>query len=68
MQEYLKQTGAQVTGILIAALGAAAITFGQSLLASGGACPAPALTPVETGLLGGAIKTALSALAWSKTA
>lgn len=66
MKEYIRQTGAQITGILIAALGAAAISFGQSLLASNGVCPAPALDPVETGLLGGAIKTALAGLTLGK--
>jgi hypothetical protein len=65
VKDYLKQTAAQLTGILIAAIGAGAIAFGQSLLAVNGACPAPVLTPVETGLLGGAIKTALSAISLS---
>ena len=62
VKDYLKQTSAQVIGILLAALAAGLISAAQSLLASGGVCPAPALSPVETGFLGGALKMAFTPL------
>lgn len=58
---FLKSVGSQVTAILIAALGAAAITFFQSLATQTGACPVPAADPTQAGVLGAAIKSVHSA-------
>lgn len=59
---FMKSIAAQVAAIVIAALGAAAITFLQSIAAQTGACPVPAADPTQAGVLGAAFKTAHSML------
>lgn len=67
MKEYLKSVGTQATAILIAAAGAAAFTFFQSVASSTGVCPEPAVSVTETGILGGVFKAAHSAFLFAKT-
>lgn len=65
-QPFLKSVASQVTAILIAALGAAAITFLQALAAQSGACPMPVTDPTQAGVLGAAIKSAHSAFTMNR--
>ena len=58
---FSRSVASQVTAILIAALGAAAITFFQSLATASGACPLPVGDPAQAGALGAAIKSAHTA-------
>jgi hypothetical protein len=60
-QTFFKSVGAQITAILITALGAAAFTFLQSIAVSTGACPVGNPDPAQAGMLGAVIKSAHSA-------
>lgn len=62
MKDYLKGVATQATAILLAAAGAAAFAFFQSMAASYGVCPAPAVDPVEVGGLGALFKSIHTAL------
>lgn len=59
---YLKGVATQATAILLAALGAGAIAFFQSLASQAGACPTPTMAPEEAGALGALFKAAHTAL------
>lgn len=56
MKQYLKGVATQATAILLAALGAAAFAFFQSMAASTGVCPAPVSNPAEIGAMGAMFK------------
>lgn len=62
MKKYMQSVGTQVTAILLAAAGAAMLTFFQNLAAStGGICPIPS-DPAEAGALGALLKGMHSAI------
>lgn len=62
MKDYMRAVGTQVTAIILAALGAAALTFFQTLAASTGAmCPLPS-DPAEAASLGALLKGIHTAL------
>lgn len=56
MKEILQGTAKQLIPIFLAAVGAGAIAFAQSFFSHAGLCPAPSLTPEQTGLLGASLK------------
>ena len=62
MKQYMQGVATQATAILLAALGAAAFAFFQSLAATTGVCPSPASDPAQIGALGAAFKGIHSAL------
>ena len=62
MKDYFKGVASQATAILLAAAGAAAFAFFQSMAASYGVCPAPAVDPVEVGGMGALFKGIHTAL------
>lgn len=59
---FLRGVATQATAILLAALGAGAIAFIQSIAIQTGACVPPAVTPEEAGALGGLFKAVHTAL------
>lgn len=63
---FIKSVASQVTAIIIAALGAAAIAFLQSLAAQTGACSVPAADPSQAGVIGAMLKSAHSALTMNR--
>lgn len=56
MKEYWKSVAAQATAIVLAAAGAGAFAFFQSLAASNGLCPEGVSDPKEIGALGAGFK------------
>jgi len=64
MNNYLKSVATQATAILLAALGAAAFAFFQSMAASSGVCPPPLSSPEDVGVLGATFKAIHTALIW----
>lgn len=66
MKPYLKGVAVQATAIILAALGAALITFIQSIVSKTGLCPEIPTSPTEAGLLGGILKTVHTAFISSK--
>jgi hypothetical protein len=62
MKEYAKGIATQFTSILLAAAGAAAIAFIQSLLAASGDCSIPQVVPQDVGLMGALLKGSHSAV------
>ena len=56
MKDFWKSVGVQATSILLAALGAAAFSFFQSVAVSTGVCPSQVSNPTEVGLMGGIFK------------
>lgn len=67
MKQYLKSVSSQATAIIIAAAGAALITFLQSIVASTGACDPIPVKPEEAGALGAMFKGTHSAFTVAKT-
>lgn len=60
---FLRQISAQATSILLAAAGAALLTFIQSVATLSGACDVPTALPEQAGALGAGLKTIHSAFA-----
>ncbi len=56
MKQYFKSVATQFTAIALAALGAAAIAFIQSIAVQTGACTTDTITVTEVGVLGGMFK------------
>lgn len=71
MNTYWQNVAAQATAILLAALGAAFITFLQTIIAQMGSIDATNVSPETAGALGAAFKATHSALTtntWLKAA
>jgi len=62
-QSFLRQIGAQAAAILLAAAGAALLTFVQSVAVLSGACDAPSATLQQAGALGASLKAIHSVFA-----
>lgn len=65
MAEIFKNTLRQILPILITAFCAAGISALQGIASAHGACPAPGISPAETGGLAAAIKAAHQAIVFS---
>lgn len=61
MKQYFSSVATQVTAIVLAATGAAAFTFFQSVASQTGVCPAPVDATSQAGVLGALFKGAHSA-------
>ena len=57
-ETFLRQIAVNLSAIIIAALGAALITFLQSIASQTGVCPIPSGSPVEAASLAALLKTA----------
>lgn len=62
MKAYFKGVAVQATAIILAALGAAAFTFLQSVAAQSGVCPTPTTSPETAGAIGALFKGIHTAL------
>lgn len=60
---FFRQIGAQAASILLAAAGAALLTFIQSVATLSGACDVPTASPEQAGTLGAGLKAIHSAFA-----